>query len=106
MGYNAPMTDTQLTVEKTEEFDGWLRGLRDARVKAKVFKRISQMELGSLGNVKPVGEGVSESKIDYGPGYRLYFKRTGKTVILLLVGGDKATQAADIKKAKEMASKL
>jgi putative addiction module killer protein len=90
-------------VQKTDEFDGWLSGLADQKAQAKIASRIG---LGNPGDVKPVGEGVSEMRVPHGPGYRVYYKQTGKTVVLLLCGGDKSTQAKDIKRAKEIAAEL
>lgn len=79
----------------------WLRGLRDARAKAKILIQVDKMELGLFGDVEPIGEGLSELRIHYGPGYRVYYGKEGQQVYLLLCGGDKSTQAKDIKKAKE-----
>lgn len=93
-------------VRKTKEFSDWLDALRDFRAKAKVLARITNMQNGNLGNCAPVGKGVSESKINYGPGYRLYFIQCGAAVIVLLVGGDKSTQSRDIAVAQELAAGL
>jgi putative addiction module killer protein len=93
-----------IEVVKTDEFNDWLSGLRDIRAKAKVEVRIRRAALGNFGDVKPVGDGVSEMRIDYGPGYRLYFMRRGMRLVILLCGGDKASQDNDIKAAKRMAS--
>lgn len=93
-------------VRKTGEFDVWLAGLRDAKARAKIITRIQRLELGNAGDVKAVGDGVSEMRIDYGPGYRVYYKQTGKTVVLLLCGGDKASQVQDIKRARQLAAEL
>lgn len=79
----------------------WLLGLRDARAKAKIIMQVDKMELGLFGDVEPIGEGLSELRIHYGPGYRVYYGKEGQQVFLLLCGGDKSTQAKDIKKAKE-----
>lgn len=90
-------------VVSTLEFDDWLGGqARPAR--AKVLARIRNMELGNKGDCAPVGEGVSESRIDWGPGLRLYFVERGNTLIVLLCGGDKATQQSDIDRAKKLAA--
>ena len=94
-----------LEVQKTEEFDEWLSSLADQRAQAKIASRI-ELGRGNPGDVKPVGGGVSEMRVPHGPGYRVYFKRTDKTVILLLCGGDKSTQDMDIKRAKEIAAEL
>ena len=87
-------------------FDGWLSGLADQKAQAKIASRIERLGLGNPGDVKPVGEGVSEMRVPHGPGYRVYYKQTGKTVVLLLCGGDKSTQGKDIKRAKEIAAEL
>ena len=89
---------------RSEEFDRWLRKLRDERAVARVQARLLRLSLGNAGYAKPVGEGVSEMRIDYGPGYRIYFKRRGEELILLLIGGDKQTQDADINLAKAIAA--
>lgn len=91
-------------VRKTGEFDAWLASLRDAKALAKIIVRIQRLELGNAGDVKAVGAGISEMRIDYGPGYRVYYKQTGKTVVLLLCGGDKDSQARDIRRAKQLAT--
>jgi putative addiction module killer protein len=93
-------------IEKTDEFDKWLWKLADQIAKAKIVARIERLGLGNPGDVKPVGAGVSEMRVPYGPGYRVYFKQTGKTVIVLLCGGDKSTQEKDIKRAQEIAAEL
>jgi putative addiction module killer protein len=95
-----------LEVRQSEVFASWLGDLKDERARAKIVVRIRRLSLGNFGDVKPAGEGVSELRIDYGPGYRLYFVRRGKEVIVLLCGGDKRTQAEDIKAAKAMAKQL
>jgi putative addiction module killer protein len=93
-----------LEVQATEAFDKWLSGLRDRTAAAIVVGRILRVRKGLFGDVKSIGAGVSELRIDYGPGYRVYFTRKGKTLILLLCGGDKSTQTADIKTAQAMAT--
>jgi putative addiction module killer protein len=93
-------------VQKTDEFDEWLSKLADQKAQAKIASRIERFGLGNPGDVKPVGGGVSEMRVPYGPGYRVYFKQTDKTIVLLLCGGDKSTQQKDIKRAKEMAAEL
>lgn len=90
-------------VRQTEIFSNWLRKLRDENARARIQIRIRRLSLGNFGDVKPVGDGISELRIDYGPGYRVYFQRVGNRLLLLLVGGDKRTQAADIAKAKKLA---
>lgn len=91
---------------KTDVFDRWLTKLRDARAAARVQARLDRLALGNPGDVKSVGEGVVEMRIDYGPGYRVYYTRRGVLVILLLCGGDKSTQVKDIARAKQMAQAL
>jgi putative addiction module killer protein len=95
-----------LQVRKTETFAQWLDGLRDVRARARVQVRIERLAEGNAGDVEPVGEGVSELRIDYGPGYRVYFKKHGREVLILLAGGDKRTQSADIKTALRLARNL
>ncbi len=92
-----------LVVRTTEVFDRWLKGLRDRRAASRIVDRIVRAEAGNLGDVKPVGSGVSEIRITYGPGYRVYFLQRGSILIILLCGGDKSTQGADIAKAKRLA---
>ncbi|MDI3566606.1 type II toxin-antitoxin system RelE/ParE family toxin [Bradyrhizobium sp. Arg816] len=93
-------------VRQTDIFASWLRALKDANAVARIAARIRRLELGNLGDVKPVGEGVSELRIDYGPGYRIYFIQQGNTVVILLCGGDKRTQNKDIRTAKRMAKEV
>ena len=93
-------------IRKTDVFARWLDGLRDLRARARVQARIERLAGGNPGDVRPVGEGVSELRIDYGPGYRVYFQRRGRRLIILLAGGDKSSQARDIKKAQRLASDL
>ena len=93
-------------VRKTDEFVRWLDGLRDIRARAKVLVRIERVVAGNLGDSKPVGQGLSELRIDYGPGYRVYFTKRGQRIVILLVGGDKSGQAADIKTAIRLAKNL
>lgn len=92
-----------IEVRQTAAFANWLKGLRDINAQTRIAVRIQRMEGGNFGDVKPVGEGVSEMRITYGPGYRVYFIQQGKTVVVLLCGGDKSSQSADIAKAKQMA---
>jgi putative addiction module killer protein len=80
--------------------------LEDKKAVAKIASRIERLGLGNPGDVKPVSEGVSEMRLTYGPGYRVYYKQTGKTIMLILCGGDKSTQDNDIKRAKEIAAQL
>lgn len=93
-------------LRRTDEFLGWLSALRDRAALQRIAARIFRIERGNLGDVQPVGEGVSEARIHYGPGYRLYFVRHGEVVIVLLCGGDKSTQARDITRAKQLAREL
>jgi putative addiction module killer protein len=93
-------------IRKTQVFAKWLDGLRDVRARARVLVRIERLAEGLAGDVKAVGEGVSELRIDYGPGYRVYFAKRGQEVIILLAGGDKRTQGADIQKALRLARNL
>jgi putative addiction module killer protein len=90
-------------VRQTERFARWFRGLRDSKAKRRVQARIDLLELGNPGDCKPVGSGVSEMRIHYGAGFRVYFMRRGKQIFLLLTGGDKSTQQRDIAAAIEMA---
>jgi len=84
---------------KSATFDRWLSGLKDSRARARIAARLDRLALGNPGDVKPVGDGVSELRIDYGPGYRVYFMQRGPVVIVLLCGGDKRMQSTDIKRA-------
>ena len=93
-------------IRTTRVFAKWLDGLRDVRARARVLVRVERLADGNPGDVKPVGEGVSELRIDYGPGYRIYLSRQGNEVVILLAGGDKSTQERDIREAKELARKL
>ena len=93
-----------IEVRQTAVFARWLSGLRDRTARARIAVRIDRLALGNPGDVKPVGAGVSEMRIDHGPGYRVYFARRGKVVVLLLSGGDKKSQARDIAAAKAMAA--
>ncbi len=95
-----------LEVRKTEVYAKWLDSLRDVRAKARILVRVERLAAGNPGDARPVGEGVSELRIDYGPGYRVYFKRQGRTVVVLLAGGDKRTQDRDIGTALRLARNL
>lgn len=95
-----------MEIRKTEIFANWFDSLRDRRAKARIQARIDRLALGHFGDVAPVGEGVSELRIFYGPGYRVYFVKRGPAVVILLSGGDKNTQDTDIVKAKEIAKQL
>ena len=95
-----------IEIRKTAVFAQWLDGLRDLHARARVQARIERLAAGNPGDVKPVGEGVSELRIAYGPGYRVYFKKHGREVVILLAGGDKGTQTRDIKAALRLARNL
>ncbi|PRD45114.1 addiction module antitoxin RelB [Phyllobacterium phragmitis] len=90
--------------KQTATFQKWYRKLKDAKAKAAIVLRLQRLEIGNPGDVAPVGEGVSEMRIHYGLGYRIYFQRRGNTIIVLLCGGDKSTQEADIRTAKRLAA--
>ena len=90
-------------VRQTETFHLWFEGLCDAMAKRRISQRIVRLQAGLLGDAKPVGEGVSELRIDHGPGYRLYFVRRGVVVLVLLCGGDKSSQQRDVAAAKRLA---
>ena len=89
---------------KSATFDRWLHNLRDRQARARVEARVRRLSLGNPGDVKAVGGGISEMRIDYGPGYRVYYMQRGPVIIILLCGGDKSTQARDIAKAREIAT--
>jgi putative addiction module killer protein len=95
-----------IEIRKTVVFAAWLDGLRDISARARIQVRIERLAMGNPGDAKPVGEGVSELRVDYGPGYRVYFTRCGRKVVILLAGGDKRTQADDIKTALRLARNL
>ncbi|QQS31592.1 MAG: type II toxin-antitoxin system RelE/ParE family toxin [Acidobacteriota bacterium] len=92
-----------IEIRQTEHYAKWFKALKDHIARARIDVRIRRLSLGNPGDVKPVGEGVSEMRIDYGPGYRVYFLTKGSELILLLIGGDKSTQEKDIAKAKQIA---
>lgn len=93
-------------VRETDEFRVWLNRLKDRVARALILRRIDRVAFGNFGDVKPVGDGVSELRIDHGPGYRVYFVRRGETVIVLLCAGDKSSQAKDILRAKALAQEI
>ena len=96
-----------IRIEKTAEFDKWVRKLKDIRAKAKILFRIQKLEIDEhFGDCKPVGDGISEMRINYAKGYRIYFKEKEERFIILLIGGEKSSQQKDIKKAKEIWNKL
>jgi putative addiction module killer protein len=93
-------------IRRTSEFARWLDALADSRARAAILVRIDRLALGNAGDSKPVGGGVSELRIDVGPGYRVYFTRIATTVLLLIAGGDKSTQPADIRRAVDFVRTL
>lgn len=95
-----------IEIRKTDAYVQWLDGLRDIHARARVLARVERLAAGNPGDVRPVGEGVSEMRIDYGPGYRVYYKRHGREMVILLAGGDKGSQASDIKAALRLARNL
>jgi putative addiction module killer protein len=95
-----------IEIRKTETFAKWLDEMQDIRARARILVRIERLSAGNPGDVKPVGEGVSELRIDYGSGYRVYYKKQGRKVIILLAGGDKHSQTKDIKTALRLARNL
>lgn len=90
------------TILETEIYSDWFSGLRDHQAKARILMRLRRVELGNLGDYKSLGGGVSELRLTYGPGYRLYYTLRGEEVIILLAGGEKSTQSKDIDRAKEL----
>lgn len=94
------------TIRRTRDYANWIKTLRDFRAQARIADRIDRLAAGNPGDVNPVGEGVSELRINYGPGYRVYFARDGSIVYVLLCGGDKNTQDKDIRLAKKLAQQL
>ncbi len=99
-------TSQVVAVRKTAIFLNWIASLRDSRAIARIAVRIDRLSLGNPGDVRPVGDGVSEMRIDYGPGYRVYFVRRGAEIVVLLCGGDKSSQSADIAHAKRLAQEV
>jgi putative addiction module killer protein len=95
-----------IEIRQTERFRRWFASLRDSQARVRIQTRIRRLSLGNPGDVRALGEGVSEMRIDYGPGYRVYFVRRGETLVVLLAGGDKRTQSADIVLARTMAREL
>jgi putative addiction module killer protein len=102
MGYNPFMIE----IRKTEVYAGWIDGLHDIRARARILARVERLATGNPGDVKPIGEGISELRINYGPGYRVYYTQRGRELVILLAGGDKSTQARDIKTALRLARNL
>ena len=102
MSYNK----AEIEIRQTEDYARWFRRLRDREARARIDVRIRRLSLGNPGDVRPVGGGVSEIRIDYGPGYRVYFVRGGEALIVLLAGGDKGSQDRDIRRALDLARGL
>lgn len=95
-----------IEVLRTAEFIDWLTALRDVQARARIAKRIDRIAQGNFGDAKPVGDGVSELRFTFGPGYRVYYTRRGDVVVILLCGGDKGSQGRDIERAKAMAKEV
>lgn len=95
-----------LQIRKTDVYAAWIDDLLDLKGRARILARIERLVAGNPGDAKPVGEGVSELRIDFGPGYRVYFTKRGREIVILLAGGDKSTQATDIKTALRLARNL
>jgi putative addiction module killer protein len=95
-----------MEIRQTDLFARWFAGLRDRRARMRINARIRRLSVGNPGDVRPVGGGVSEMRIDYGPGYRVYFVQSGKALVVLLAGGGKDTQDRDIVRARKLASEL
>ena len=95
-----------IEIRKTDTFAKWIDNLRDIKARARILVRIERLSLGNPGDVKSVGQGVSELRIDYGPGYRVYYKKMGQKLVILLAGGDKSTQSKNIKTAQRLAQNL
>jgi len=94
------------SIKRTDGFDAWLKGLRDGMTQRRLVKRLRKAALGNLGDVKPVGSGVFEMRENFGPGWRMYYVQRGSVLILMLGGGDKSTQTADIAKAVKLAATI
>lgn len=96
-----------IIIEKTSEFDKWIRVLKDIRAKSKILFRIQKLETDEhFGDCKPVGDGISEMRINYAKGYRVYFKEKDNKIVILLIGGEKSTQQKDIEKAKKIWNRI
>jgi len=104
--YPIEYTTFVIEIRQTAVYARWFSDLKDRNAKARIITRIRRLSLGNPGDVKPVGEGVSEMRIDYGPGYRIYFGQRGAELVILLAGGDKRTQDKDITLAKELAKRI
>lgn len=103
---NVSYTGQRFLLEQSDDFVGWLKKLRDFNGRARILKRLRRLAEGQFGDCQPVGEGVHELRMFFGPGYRVYFNQQGDTVILLLAGGDKDSQAGDIARAKALAKEF
>jgi putative addiction module killer protein len=103
---NVPYMEHMISVCQTETFQKWFEGLRDRQAQKHILVRVGRLERGHFGDVKPVGEGISELRIKHGPGYRLYLIRREQEVVLLLCGGDKDSQSRDIRAAKQLAKEI
>jgi putative addiction module killer protein len=95
-----------IEVQQTEHYAEWYAGLRDCRAQARIASRLRRVALGNPGDIRPVGKGVSELRVDYGPGYRVYLTQRGSTFVILLAGGDNRSQQKDIRKAIELSNLL
>jgi len=95
-----------IEIRKTDKFTKWIDNLSDLRARARIQVRIERLASGNPGDVKSVGDDISELRVNYGPGYRVYFKKVGKTIVILLIGGDKRTQSKDIKTALRLAKDI
>lgn len=95
-----------IEIRQTAVFSDWFENLRDRQARSRIDVRIRRLSIGNPGDVEPVGEGVSELRVDYGPGYRVYFVRRGPALVILLAGGDKRTQSRDIRRAIELARSI
>jgi putative addiction module killer protein len=104
MGHGVNYGIQMIEIIKSSTFDQWLKKLRDPQAKARIQMRIRRLGLGNPGDVRPIGEGLSEMRIDYGPGYRVYYLQQGAVLVVLLCGGDKRTQQTDIARAKSLAA--
>ena len=104
--YPIEYTTVVIEIRQSNVYAEWFSGLKDRNARVRIITRIRRLSLGNFGDVKPVGEGVSEMRIDYGPGYRIYFVQRGAELVILLAGGDKKTQDKDIALAKELANRI
>ena len=104
--YPAEYNEAVVAIRQTEVYARWFRRLRDREARVRIDSRLRRLSLGNPGDVRPVGEGVSEIRIDYGPGYRVYFLQRGQLLVVLLAGGDKDSQERDIRRTQELAKGL